>query len=340
MNPYLPKYSFIVPVYNSECSIRTCIESILTQTVIAFEIIIVDDGSRDGSFQIIEQLAKEDSRITLISKKNGGVASARNEGVSRAVGDYILFVDSDDYLDRRFLETYDDLLHIYPDALIYQSFVSQYNDEALPEVLPNQLYIKEEMPDCLILLETQRSLGGACNKIFNAKLIKDNEIRFNEQLHYGEDKIFTLQYLQFVDKIFLSDKCYYHYNRTTENSLSKQHHQSKELLIFSELEYKFFFELIKRYPSEELIKIINTRYSSFSKYILLSMYRMGDFSIKEDMVQLRKKIINFEKRSNLNKAFEVEVPQIINVIYKYDFLMSLAMSVRTKFSFVYNFFRK
>lgn len=336
----LPKYSFIIPVYNSECSIKTCIESILKQTIVTFEIIIVDDGSRDGSFPIIDKLAKEDSRITLISKKNEGVASARNEGLKRATGEYILFVDSDDYLDSRFLKTYDDLLHVYHDALIYQSFVSQYKDVAICEALPNQLFIKEEIPACLQLLEKQRCLGGACNKIFKTKVIKDNEIRFNEQIHYGEDKIFTLQYLQFVDKIFLSDKCFYHYNRTTEDSLSKKHHQSKELLLFSELEYKLFCKLIKRYPNEELLKIINTRYSSFSKYILLSMYRKGDFSQKEDRAQLRKKIINFEKKSKLNKAFDIEVPEIINLIYKYDFLMSLAMSARTKFSSVYNFFRK
>lgn len=336
----MPTYSIIVPVFNSARNIFECINSILKQSVIDFELIIIDDGSTDSSIEILEEVAITDKRIVLLKKENGGVSSARNKGLNIAQGEYILFVDSDDYIDSDYLQTYHNLLQIHPDALIYQGFVSKTGDVLVNESLPEGVYFKDQITNAVALLEQKRCLGGACNKIFNADIINLHLIRFNENFSYGEDKIFTLEYLQYVDKILLSDKCNYYYNRSTEDSLSKKHHQSKELLLFSELEYKLFFKIIQRYPNEELLKIIKTRYSSFSKYVLLSMYRKGDFTKKEDRAQLRKKIINFEKKTKLNKAFDVEVPQIINLIYKYDFLMSLAMSVKTKFSSVYNFFRK
>ncbi|AZI66584.1 glycosyltransferase family 2 protein [Kaistella daneshvariae] len=339
MSPIVPKYSIIVPAFNAESTIKICVGSILKQTCKAFEIIIVNDGSTDNTYATLEQLAKVDRRIILISKQNGGVASARNLGITMARGNYILFVDSDDYLESRFLETYDDLLRITPDALIYQSFTSQYKDRTIRETLPNQLYSKDQMPACLVLLEKKRCIGGACNKIFNAKIINDNKIRFNPQLHYGEDKIFTLQYMQFVYQIVLSDRCYYNYNRISENSLSKKHHPYKELLLFIEKEYELYKKLLLRFPNEQLKKIINTRYSSFSKYVLLSMYRKHDRATLEERSQLRRSIIKFDRCNLRIKEYEIEVPAIVNTIYKSDTLMMLSMALRTSFSTIYQIIR-
>lgn len=336
----MPTYSIIVPVFNCERSILGCISSILQQSITDFELVIIDDGSTDSSLNIVQEVAKTDNRIVLLKKENGGVSSARNRGLDIASGKYILFVDSDDYIHSDYLRTYDGLLNEHQDALIYQGFVSIIGDIQETESLPEGTYFKREITAAIALLEQRRCLGGACNKVFSADIINKHNIRFNEDLSYGEDKIFTLEYMQYIDKIVLSDRCKYYYNRTTEYSLSKKHHQSKKLLIFSELEYKLFLRLLTRYPDEKLMSIVNTRYTSFSKYILLSMYRVGDFSSKEDRVHQREKIINLENKFNLNKVFDVEVPQIINVIYKYDLLMRLAMTVRTKFADVNDFFRK
>ena len=95
-----PKISIIVPVYKVEKYIHKCIDSILAQTFTDFELILVDDGSPDNCGKICDEYAKEDSRIVVIHKDNGGVSDARNIGISRANGEYIGFVDSDDYIDK------------------------------------------------------------------------------------------------------------------------------------------------------------------------------------------------------------------------------------------------
>ena len=99
MTPYI---SVIIPVYNAEATLKKCVDSVLMQQYADFEVILVDDGSKDGSFQICEEYAREDSRVTVIHKENGGVSSARNAALEIAKGERILFLDADDYLDKSF----------------------------------------------------------------------------------------------------------------------------------------------------------------------------------------------------------------------------------------------
>ena len=103
----MPKYSVIVPVYKVEAVLPRCIESILNQTITDFELILVDDGSPDGSGAICDAYAERDSRIRVIHQQNGGVSRARNAGLDAAQGEYIVFVDSDDYVDVNYLEAFD-----------------------------------------------------------------------------------------------------------------------------------------------------------------------------------------------------------------------------------------
>lgn len=100
MTPYI---SVIIPVYNAEATLKKCVDSVLMQQYADFEVILVDDGSKDGSFQICEEYAREDSRVTVIHKENGGVSSARNRGLEIAKGNWVTFVDSDDYINDTYL---------------------------------------------------------------------------------------------------------------------------------------------------------------------------------------------------------------------------------------------
>lgn len=96
------KISIIVPVFNSACYIEKCVNSLTTQSYKNIEVILVDDGSTDGSGAIMENLSKSDHRLIVIHKKNGGVSSARNVGILKASGDYLMFVDSDDWVEKDF----------------------------------------------------------------------------------------------------------------------------------------------------------------------------------------------------------------------------------------------
>lgn len=110
----MPHISIIIPVYNAEATLNKCVDSVLGQQFPDFEVILVDDGSKDRSLQICEEYARRDSRVTVIHKENGGVSSARNAALEIAKGERILFLDADDYLDKSFFngvkESTEDLL--------------------------------------------------------------------------------------------------------------------------------------------------------------------------------------------------------------------------------------
>ena len=103
----IPKISVIIPVYNTEKFLHRCIDSILTQTYTDFELLLIDDGSKDSSGSICDEYAEKDSRVRVFHKENGGVSSARNLGLDNAWGEWITFVDSDDYIEENFLKSFD-----------------------------------------------------------------------------------------------------------------------------------------------------------------------------------------------------------------------------------------
>lgn len=327
--------SIILPCYNVEKYINKTVDSILNQKFKNFELIIINDGSTDNTGNILSDFYDNHPRIKLIHQKNKGVSKSRNEGLDLATGKYIIFIDGDDWIGPTFLSEYIRLLNIDDQALIYQGFVSEYYNKNVIEKLPERVFLEAEIAEAIIFLEEKKCLGGIWNKIFVRNIIVENNIRFDLRFSYGEDKIFTLQYLQNVNKIIFSNNTEYYYNRKAENSLSKKFHKSNELLSFVKEENNLFRKIEKKFPSILLQKIINARYSSFSKYVLLSMYRKTDNATQEMRDHLRKKIIEFDKSNKRNPSFEDEVPKIVSLLFTNDFLMRLLMRLKENFFNIY-----
>ena len=129
--------SVVIPLYNKEKSIKSTIESVLAQTYINFEIVVVDDGSTDNSVDVVDRI--NDARIRLIKKNNGGVSSARNAGIIEAKGDYVAFLDGDDLWHPLYLETLNQLIIDYPDAAIYGLGFARINDNKILELANTEL---------------------------------------------------------------------------------------------------------------------------------------------------------------------------------------------------------
>ena len=174
------KFSVIVPVYNVEKYLDQCVDSILNQDYNNFEIIIVDDGSIDNSPQMCDMYAKQDSRITVVHKDNGGLSDARNTGVSYASGDYIIFIDSDDFLknSKAFRKIADRIKLTDPDVLnfLYEKYYESNNNfvsyQVFNESMPMNIKSKEEQLNYL----TQNSIyiASACNKVIRSNIAKNN----------------------------------------------------------------------------------------------------------------------------------------------------------------------
>lgn len=203
----MEKVSLIVPVYNIEKYLERCANSILEQDYDNLEIILVNDGSLDNSLKICKKYEQKDSRIIVIDKKNGGVSSARNEGLKIATGDYIGFIDSDDWIDKNTISTLMNVLKKENyDILICTSYNNDipYSDKEIVRTLD----LEETVKHCL-KLENPVLMAGVCNKIFKANLLKEEF--FDVDLSIGEDMFFLIKILLKSKKIGYVEKSLYHY---------------------------------------------------------------------------------------------------------------------------------
>ncbi len=216
----MTKLSIIVPVYNVEKYLPKCLESLIKQTLKDIEIICVNDGSMDNSLAILKEFASKDSRIRIIDNQHQGVAKTRNTGIKQSTGEYIGFVDSDDYIDIDFFEK------------LYNSATKSNSDIAIASILKhknffniyNAKYTKEEtaitIQDKIKLCEDKKHFFFyAWNKIYHSGFIKENNIKFSEGQIY-EDVMFAIKALYYSNKIISVYGTKYHYIEH-ENSLTK-----------------------------------------------------------------------------------------------------------------------
>lgn len=235
------KISIIVPIYNSSKYLDRCISSILLQSYVNFELILINDGSTDHSLIICKKFQKCESRIILIDQVNSGVSTARNIGIKNSTGKYILFVDSDDSLNDNYIESLLNEIEKLEVDFVLQGFIRvDENGNKLETVrFANSKisvfdYEKFFFQSDIVFYLTPFS------KIFKRSIIIENRLEFNKRLTYGEDNIFCLQYLKACKNIYLSDSCNYFYT-LDNNSLS-----SKLLKPLSYLEpYQYMENLLK-----------------------------------------------------------------------------------------------
>ena len=200
----LPKISIIVPVYNTEKYLRRCLDSIAAQTFTDWECICVDDGSPDASGAMLDAYARRDARFCVIHQENGGVSRARNTALDAARGEYVGFVDSDDWIESEMISTlYDTAIEHEADAVVsgYKWFSPNGKIE---EIAPKFGWM--DMPKDFVM-EWQ----GPCAKLFKRTILHKENIRFPEGITLAEDLFFTFQVFFRTQKVFGINKAFYSY---------------------------------------------------------------------------------------------------------------------------------
>lgn len=204
------KVSIIIPVYNTEHFLKRCIDSILAQTYSDWELVLVDDGSKDSSGKICDEYAHLDNRIIVIHKSNGGVSSARNVGLDIAKGEYVCFMDSDDWVEPSYLEDF----HI--DEIKSDFYVSGASYDVYEKVYSQLKYKQrfcenaQEIKQQFIVQHLDEN-GYPWGKIYRLEVIRENNLRFNEALSINEDHIFIFQYYSYIKDLYIISSCKYHY---------------------------------------------------------------------------------------------------------------------------------
>lgn len=213
--------SVIVPAYNVEKYIERCIFSILNQSYINLEIIIVDDGSTDETAKVIDEFAKKDSRVKVITKKNEGLVKARKDGISISTGDYITFVDSDDWIEADMYEVLinrliDKDVDLITSGLLYDcdSEISFVELDLLEDgQYGNKEIVSTIVPKMMLDFENNRRgiTSSVVNKIFKRDLLLPVLDRLDNNISYGEDAAITYSYILCCNKITIVRKAWYHY---------------------------------------------------------------------------------------------------------------------------------
>lgn len=204
---YTPTISVIVPVYNSEKSLDRCLQSILSQTYTQWELILVDDGSKDGSASLCDKYVASDARITVCHKANGGVSSARNQGLLQAKGNYVAFIDSDDYVEVNYLEK---LIKFAPADLIICGFKNIGGESFLPEAsdatsLNNMSLVKK-------IMAVPYYLDTPWCKLFNRDIISRHRLAFDQKLKLSEDTLFCYEFLSNATSVGVVPEMLYIYD--------------------------------------------------------------------------------------------------------------------------------
>jgi len=209
-----PKISVIVPVYNAERWLRRCVDSILAQTYSDFELLLINDGSTDGSGAICDQYTGLDPRIHVFNKPNGGASSARNMGLQNARGKWIAFADADDFVAPKWLQNYR-VDENSDKTVICQGLIKflQKND-CINEIEFKQEYrnaSEGNLCDVLSTIFLKGMLGWLPIKVFNGKYLRERKTSFDTKLTYREDEKFFLDFLRPDDKIIMYDVIGYYY---------------------------------------------------------------------------------------------------------------------------------
>lgn len=287
------KISIIIPIYNAEKYLYKTINSIIQQDYSCWELILVNDGSTDSSGNICEEYAVKDNRIKVYHQKNSGVSTARNLGLDKTTGDYVTFIDSDDWIEKKYLSNFVN----FPccnNQIVYQGYYMDYVGKVAKEST-------KEIPEEGRILH----LGAIWGKAFAVPLIKEHGIRFDERLSLHEDHVFYYECLKYARKFEFSTYIGYHYMHYGEQSLSRKLQSSKSYFLASELLTDYY-----QYDATA----IDAEYKRFCfQQFGLNQMVMGIFSLYFEKHSRRERLIILREKQKMVEMFRLNyIPNSLN----------------------------
>ncbi|MGL5066387.1 MAG: glycosyltransferase family 2 protein [Sarcina sp.] len=302
------KISIVVPVYNNESYVGETLKSILNQSYKNIEVIVINDGSKDGTSKIVSELAKVDSRIKFIEKKNEGVAKTRNLGIKESTGSYIMFVDGDDYIledtclelmNKVVLEQVEIVMYNY-DKVTKESMVAE-NNEIEENVVFEKLQIENIIKNIIARDDINQDpiMGSVCRFLFKKTILDENNILFDVNLIDKEDMIFCIQVLKKAKNMIYIKKSFYKY-RMNNSSVTKNYKVDFWGNNIKVIEY------LENLTSDLECECSKRLYNRYLQIIISSVYNsaMNKKKTKSERVTEVKEILRNEKTSEIMESTE------------------------------------
>lgn len=248
----MPKVSIIIPVYNAEKVLVRCLDSVLLQTFTDFELLVMDDGSQDGTAALCDAYAARDARVRVIHKKNSGVSDTRNQALSLANGDYIQFLDADDWITPEATALFVHAAEEHQADLVISDFYRVVDGWTARKgsIAEEGVLTREEFAACMAKSPADYYYGVIWNKFFRRDIVEHYHIRMDEKLHWCEDFIFNMEYILHAERIFVLRAPTYYYVKT-EGSLVQQGLNIANIVRMKMNVINYYRDFYKKVFSEE-----------------------------------------------------------------------------------------
>ena len=280
--------SVIVPVYNAEKYLHRCIDSILAQTFTDFELLLVDDGAKDRSGEICDDYAIKDSRVKVFHKENGGVSSARNVGLDNAKGDWISYIDSDDWIAKEYLSNLWNHAKTGVDLVVsFPTYIYSDGTSRRPQYSPK--FVDEHNFEDIFVEHSMHQNTSPWSKLFKRAIIESGNIRFCEDMYIGEDLLFLYTYMLHTVNIYISSDNDYFYSYDLETSLTKRVNSYKsEFAGYTNIKL-IIEELIKKreIKSKDSLKRLGWVIGYYTRNVLNSLYHDSTLIRKQRLAALK-----------------------------------------------------
>ncbi len=332
------KVSVIVPVYNVEKYLHRCVDSIISQTYENLEIILVDDGSPDNSGKICDEYAKKDNRIQVVHKSNGGISSARNAGIKTSTGDYIVYVDSDDWLEKNAIEMlHKTIIDENVDLVMGNYFVSDDNGtnnaNTYAEKISNKKFVKgtEEFENNVIMPFVNGQRACFIWLFITKKSFLLDEKIFDEGISFVEDGLYTLKLIKKINSMYFLDMPLYHYF-TNQNGLTRSSNRILKNIKQTPQLTKLFDEILndetfRKNNYKEIRRAANTKIVMSYLYSLYKEY-LDNKKFEKEVIEIlnNEELFSILKNSDLlliDKGFKMRVENFFLKLVKKKKLKSL-----------------
>lgn len=283
--------SVLIPVYNAEKYLEKCIKSVTNQSLKNMEIIIINDGSTDKTLEILEKLKRNDSRINIITQENKGVSIARNNALKHVKGEYILWLDSDDWIEKGLEEVYIKAKQEEADIVVLDYWREEEN-----KIFYNEDKINENNIKYINSIFCGKSTVYLWNKLIKTSLYKENKIEFPENIKCGEDLAVLVRLIYYSSKIIKVNKAFYHYVFNS-NSISKKKYKEEEIFFKVLPDYLCQIENLEKffYDKKEVdISILKIR-TALNYFLKCDGFNKPIFILKKENNKIIKYLIEGSK---------------------------------------------
>lgn len=299
----MKRVSVIIPVFNSEKFLEETLDSVAAQTYPELEVILIDDGSVDRSAQICRARTEQDNRFHYYRVENGGPSAARNIGITYATGEYIGFCDSDDLIDPNMYQTMVAYMEQQTADIVFCDIYSERDQRKFGFPWPDRtIFQLEEIGQILVAALVGNTTdndanvplwGSVVRCLFKADKIKDHAVRFPEDIHFAEDLVFTLRYLEKAGKAVICDKSFYYYQCNTESIMNSFFVYKKGMFEERKRLINYLSEIIQKFSGrEELVRRLTVTSRCYFRECVGNACRAAEGRTEKDKKNELKDILN------------------------------------------------